>query len=84
MEASASNPLTAHLLVDPEDDRGVCHDFLTEAVRRFDEDESIKDALVKAIEELSRKLDELTLNDNYKPYVLVSRLTHAGGHVFRF
>ncbi|KAI9843901.1 MAG: hypothetical protein M1837_006055 [Sclerophora amabilis] len=69
-EYPSSNPLTPHLLVDPESDRGICHDFLSEAVRRFDEDESIKDALVNAVEELSRQLAGKTMNDDYKPYVL--------------
>lgn len=72
MEPSGSNPLTPHLLVDPEDDRGLCHEFLSEAVSRFPEDETVKEALIGAIEELSRQLSRMTMNDNYKPYVLVS------------
>ncbi|KAI9829054.1 MAG: hypothetical protein M1832_000077 [Thelocarpon impressellum] len=73
LEAPASNPLTPHLLVDPEDDRGVCHDFLSEAVLRFDEDEAVKEALVGAVEELSQQLARLTMNDDFKPYVLALR-----------
>lgn len=61
------------MLVDPEDDRGICHDFLTEAVSRFEEDESTKEALVEAVVELSRQLASMSMNDNYKPYILVSR-----------
>lgn len=72
LEPPVSNPLTPHLLVDPEDDRGLCHEFLNEAVSRFSEDETVKEALVGAIEELSRQLSKMTMNDNYKPYVLVS------------
>lgn len=72
LEPPVSNPLTPHLLVDPEDDRGLCHEFLSEAVSRFPEDETVKEALIGAIEELSRQLSKLTMNDNYKPYVLVS------------
>ncbi|KAI9828554.1 MAG: hypothetical protein M1819_006546 [Sarea resinae] len=71
--ATTSSPLLKHFLVDPEDDRGVCHDFLAEAVARFDEDESIKDALVGAVEELSRQLSRMNMNDDYKPYVLALR-----------
>lgn len=71
-EAPEWNPLTSHLLVDPEDERGICHDFLSEAVLRFEEDDTIKIALVGAIEDLSRQLAKMTMNDNYKPYVLVS------------
>ena len=73
MDPPASNPLTPHLLVDPEDDRGVCHDFLSEIVLRLDEDEPMKEALVGAVEELSQQLQDITMNDDFKPYVLVSR-----------
>jgi ubiquitin conjugation factor E4 B len=56
LEPPVSNPLTPHLLVDPEDDRGLCHEFFSEAMSRFTEDETVKEALVGAIEELSRQL----------------------------
>lgn len=65
------NPLTPHLLVEQEDDRGLCHDFLTEAISRFGSDDTTKEALVGAIEDLSRQLAKMSMNDNYKPYVLV-------------
>ena len=68
----ATNPLTPHLLVDPEDDRGICHDFLSEAVSRWPDDDTVQEAVVGAIEDLSRQLGKMTMNDNYKPYVLVS------------
>lgn len=71
-EAPASNPLTPHLLVAQEDDRGVCHEFLTEAISRFPDDESAKEALVGAVEDLSRQLAKLSMNWDYKPYILVS------------
>lgn len=74
---STVNPLKEHLLVDPENDRGICHDFLTEAVSRFDEDDSIKEAFVTAIEELSRDLAKMNMNDNYKPYVTVCFHEHG-------
>ena len=66
-----TNPLTPHLLVDPDDDRGVCHEFLTEAISRFEEDDTIRAALIGAVEDLSRQLAKMTMNDNYKPYVFV-------------
>lgn len=68
---SSISPLKEHLLVDPESDRGICHDFLAEAVSRFDEDESIKEAFVTAVEDLSQDLAKMSMNDNYKPYVTV-------------
>lgn len=71
LDSWATNPLTAHLLCHPEDERGICHDFLTEAVSRFEEDESIKEALVGAMEQLSQELAKKSMNDDFKPYMLV-------------
>lgn len=71
-----------HLLVDdPEDERYVDPDFLTEAVERFSEDDTVRDALVGAVEDLSRKLAVMNMNNDYKPYILVrpvwrQNLTH--------
>ncbi|KAF2759628.1 hypothetical protein EJ05DRAFT_304460 [Pseudovirgaria hyperparasitica] len=69
------NPLAQHLLVDPENDRGICHDFLNEAVGRMngEDGEDIKQALVGAMEQLSRELSGMSMNGNYKPYVLALR-----------
>lgn len=72
-DTPAENILTRHLLVDPDSDTGLCHDFLTEAMSRFEEDESIKDALIGAAEQLSTNLSKLSMNDNYKPYILGMR-----------
>ncbi|KAF2471601.1 uncharacterized protein BDR25DRAFT_303110 [Lindgomyces ingoldianus] len=69
----ALNPLAEHLLVDSEHDRGLCHDFLSEAVARFDDDESVKDVLVGAMEQLCRQLAKMSMNDDYKPYLLAMR-----------
>jgi len=71
-ETTPINPLAKHLLVDPEHDRGICHDFLSEAVSRFSEDDSIRDALVGAVEQLSQELSKKSMNDDYKLYVQVS------------
>ena len=67
------NPLAEYLLVDPETDRGLCHEFLSEAVSRFDEDESVKEVLVGAMEEISKRLGKMSMNDDFKPYVLAMR-----------
>ena len=74
-ELPESNPLTPHLLLEPEDDRGVCHEFLNEAISRFEDDDSVRTALVGAVEDLSRQLAKLNMNDNYKPYISVSPAT---------
>ncbi|KAL8763804.1 MAG: hypothetical protein Q9184_000506 [Pyrenodesmia sp. 2 TL-2023] len=72
-ESTDTSPLLPHLLVDPEDDRGICHDFLTEAIARLPEDDTIEPALVKAVENLSRDLAKKTMSDDYKSYVLALR-----------
>lgn len=72
-EPHNGNPLADHLLVDPDNDRGVCHDFLIEAVSRFEDDDSVKELLVGAVEELSRRLSKMTMNDEYRPYMQVMR-----------
>ncbi|KAL9058556.1 MAG: hypothetical protein Q9162_001711 [Coniocarpon cinnabarinum] len=68
-----SNLLTPHLLQEPDSEKGVCHEFLQEAVSRFDDDDSVKVILVEAMEQLSQELATKSMNDNYKPYVLAMR-----------
>ncbi|KAF1960091.1 ubiquitin conjugation factor E4 [Byssothecium circinans] len=70
---TGKNQLVDHLLVEAEHDRGICHDFLNEAISRFDEDDSVKELLVGAIEELSRRLSKLTMNDDYRSYMSAMR-----------
>lgn len=65
---------TPHLLLEQESEHGIDPDFLSEAVSRFDDDESIKEALVNGMEGVSRALSKKTMNDDYKPCVLVSHL----------
>lgn len=72
-ESTDTSPLLSHLLADPDDDRGICHDFLTEAVSRFPDDDTIEPALVKAVEDLSRELAKKTMSDDYKSYVTALR-----------
>jgi ubiquitin conjugation factor E4 B len=69
-----TDSLTPFLLLDPEDERGICADFLVEAVSRFDEDDSVKTMLTKAMAGLSVGLSRLTMNDDYKPYVQALKL----------
>lgn len=46
-------------------------EFINEAVKRFDEDENIKPAFIAAVEEMSRELAAMNINDDYKPYMTV-------------
>lgn len=71
LDSVISNQLTPHLLLDPQDDHGIDHDFITEAISRFSEDESVKDLLVGAVENLSQRLSQMTMNDDYRIYVTV-------------
>ncbi|BCS29060.1 ubiquitin-ubiquitin ligase UFD2 [Aspergillus puulaauensis] len=73
VDPSGWSPLKPYLLLDPEDDKGVDLDFLSEAVKRFGEDDSVKPAFIAAVEELSRELSSLGIGDDYKPYVTALR-----------
>jgi ubiquitin conjugation factor E4 B len=70
LDTPSSNPLTPHLLCDPDNDRGVCTDFLMEANARFAEDDSLKDMFASAVEEMSRQLAMKSMSDDYRPYVM--------------
>jgi len=70
---NGTSALADHLLADPDDDRGVCHDFLTEVVTRFEEDDTVKWAFVGAVEELSRRLGKLTMDGDYRRYTSTLR-----------
>ena len=65
----AGNPLVEHMLSDPESDSGICYDFLNEASSRLDEDESIKEAMVAAIEQLSTQLSTKSMLGEERVYV---------------
>ncbi|KAB8288858.1 hypothetical protein EYC80_010761 [Monilinia laxa] len=69
-----TDSLTPFFLLEPGEDKGVCPDFLEEAVARFAEDEMAKSMIVKAFVGLSGSLSNLTMNDVYKPYVNAFKL----------
>lgn len=66
-----------HLLLDMDNEKSIDHDFLSEACARFADDETIKDALVRAMEHVSKELSSLSMNDNYKPHIMVSRREYS-------
>ena len=73
MEPTGQSPLKPHLLIeDPEDERSIDHDFLSEAISRFPEDDTVPGALVGALEDLSHDLARMSMNDDYKPYIMVN------------
>ncbi|KAK3714190.1 Ubiquitin conjugation factor E4 [Vermiconidia calcicola] len=64
-----SNGLVDHLLADPDCETGIDTDFLTEASSRFEEDETIKEAIVGAAEELSKQLAQMTMLHDTNNYI---------------
>lgn len=72
-ETDGRKDLADRLLRDPEDDTGLCHEFLSEVSSRFVDDESIKDAFVGAVEDLSRRLAGLSMDSEYRSYISVLR-----------
>ncbi len=65
--------LANHLLLDPEEDGGIDTDFLTEVIARFEDDESIKDAFVHAVEFLSIQLAGMTMDSDFGRFTAMLR-----------
>ncbi|KLU81655.1 ubiquitin conjugation factor E4 [Magnaporthiopsis poae ATCC 64411] len=66
--------LAPYLLRGLDNESGVCLDFLEEAVKRLDEDESFTDVFVNAMVEISTRLSKMSLADNFRPHVDVLKL----------
>ncbi|KAG9190498.1 ubiquitin conjugation factor E4 B [Alternaria panax] len=73
-ETPAENALADRLLLGPDDERGVCYEFLTEASQRIGEDDTIREAVVGAMEDVSRRLSNVSMNGDYKPHMLILRI----------
>ncbi|KAI9643362.1 Ubiquitin conjugation factor E4 [Ciborinia camelliae] len=73
-----TNPMTdsliPFLLFEPGEDKGICPDFLEEAVSRFAEDDMAKSMIIKAFVGMSSQLSNMTMNDVYKPYIHAFKL----------
>ncbi|TAQ85089.1 hypothetical protein B7494_g6589 [Chlorociboria aeruginascens] len=70
----ATDSLTPYLLNEPAEEKGIDQEFLREAVARFGEDLDAKSMLTKAVSGLSLQLSNMTMNDNYKPYMNAMKL----------
>ncbi|KAJ6031253.1 hypothetical protein N7540_001985 [Penicillium herquei] len=68
LDSPQSSTLAPYLLLDPEDEKGVDFEFISEAVKRFEDDDGVKPAFIAAVEELSAGLSTKDINDDYKPY----------------
>ena len=73
LEPPPTSPLVPHLLAFQDDDMGVCHDFLTEIVSRFQEDDLAQGAMISAVEDMSIALCKMTMKHEYKQHVLALR-----------
>lgn len=65
--------MARQLLLSPDDNlrRGITPEFLKEISLKFDEDDSIKPALIFAVEELSAQLSSKDANGAFQPYLTV-------------
>ena len=66
---AVKDTLASHLLKDPSDDKGVCPDFIAEALTRWDEEDEVKTMFTKAVQQMSAQLSRMTMENDYKPYV---------------
>ncbi|KAJ9607700.1 Ubiquitin conjugation factor E4 [Cladophialophora chaetospira] len=65
--------LANHLLLDPDEEGGLDSDFITEAISRFEDDDSIKDAFVHGVEYLSVQLAAMTMDSDFGRYTAMLR-----------
>ncbi|KIW05430.1 uncharacterized protein PV09_03940 [Verruconis gallopava] len=69
------SPLADAMLADPDCDAGIDHDFYHETISRLDDDDdSAAQALISAIEQLSKDLATMSMNDHFKPHVSALRV----------
>ncbi|KAJ5281570.1 hypothetical protein N7478_006942 [Penicillium angulare] len=73
LDSPERSTLVPHLLLDLDSDKSVDPGFISEAVKRFEEDDSLKPVFIAAVEELSSDLSKLDIIDDFKPYALALR-----------
>jgi ubiquitin conjugation factor E4 B len=73
LETDGPKDLADRLLKDPEEETGVCFDFLSELSSRVPDDDSVKEAFVGAVEDLSRRLAKLSMDSEYRSYTSLLR-----------
>jgi hypothetical protein len=59
-------------------------DFISEAVTRMPEDDTVAPLFTTAMVDISQKLSTMSMNDDYKPYVNVSPSLGVSQGLFRF
>lgn len=77
IEPTEESPLTRQLKLSPDDNlgRGITPEFLKDISGKFDEDESLKPALILAVEELSAQLSSKDANGDFQPYFTVCQFS---------
>lgn len=63
--------LIPYLLAEAEGENGLGHDFLTELIHRFEEDDSAKPMIVNAVTGMSSQLSMISMDGSYTQYVQV-------------
>ncbi|KAH7320878.1 ubiquitin elongating factor core-domain-containing protein [Stachybotrys elegans] len=66
---SEHDTLAPYLLRPATDENGICFDFIREAVKRFDDDESFPAVFNNAMIQISERLAILTMEHDYKPFI---------------
>lgn len=61
--------LTHYMILDPSMEESADFSFIVKFTAEFDENESVKLILINTAIDLSRQLSNLTMNDNFKPYI---------------
>jgi ubiquitin conjugation factor E4 B len=73
LETDGQQDLADRLLVDAEDDTGLCYEFLTEFSSRLRDEDSLKESFIGAVEDLSRRLASISMDGDYRTYTSVLR-----------
>lgn len=61
--------LTHYMILDPSVEESADFSFIVKLTAEFEENESVKSILINTAIDLSRQLSNLTMNDNFKPYI---------------
>ncbi|UKZ81935.1 hypothetical protein TrVFT333_009713 [Trichoderma virens FT-333] len=61
--------IAPYLLRGPIDEGGICFDFIKEAIKRFDDDETFPAIFNDAMVKISTQLSGMSMGDEYKPHI---------------
>lgn len=78
IEGSGQELLADRMVDNPDGESGTCFDFFQEAANRVQEDEGARDVLVGAMVECSRRLSRISMDGDYRSYMMVRYIDHSG------